>query len=138
MAKATRLSLAARNGALDSIARRLDGGTFELRSGTKPADPDAAITDGVLISSHAIQATSAPAASGGSLTFNLPADDTSADNGAAPTFYRAKSSGGVAVIDGTAGLTAADPNAVINVSPVVVGDLVKILSWSLSLPNSGL
>lgn len=78
--------------------------TIEIRTGTKPATPETAAT-GTLLATVAI--TGSFTSSSGSLTAADPGAVTVANAGTAG-YFRIKTSGGVAKLDGTVGTSSAD------------------------------
>lgn len=63
-------------------------GTLRFYDGTVPANAGSALSGNTLLSQHNLSDPSAPNASGGVLTYNAIADDTSADASGTPTFCR--------------------------------------------------
>jgi hypothetical protein len=97
-----------RNARLDEITAAIgSSGLLRVYSGTQPATGGTATT---LLAELALSATSAPAASGGVLTFSAITDDSSADASGTPTWARLCTSGGTAVVDMTAGVGSGDLN----------------------------
>lgn len=97
-----------RNARLDEITAAIGtSGLLRVYSGTQPATGGAATT---LLAELALSATSAPAASGGVLTFSAISDDASANASGTPTWARLTTSGGTAVVDMTAGVGSGDLN----------------------------
>lgn len=106
MAKNPKLSMAALSAQADVIATLLNGGTVEIRTGTQPASPDAAATGTLLaVLAFANPAAAAPASNGVVTFATMVPEDQVLDTGTA-AWFRAKTSGGTAVLDGTVGLTA--------------------------------
>lgn len=98
-----------RNTMLDAITT-LAGGSAKLRiySGTRPATGGATTT---LLAELICNATFAPSASGGVLTLNAIAQDTSADATGTATWFRiTKSDGTTHVLDGNVGVSGSDMN----------------------------
>lgn len=73
------------------------GGSIEIRTGSAPATPETAAT-GTLLATVAISGSFS--ASGGAITSADPASVTVAATGTAG-YFRLKTSGGTAIIDGT-------------------------------------
>src|SRR4051794_39788313 len=104
MANALRLSNAAVSAEADALARLLDNGYLRIYSGTQPATADTALSGNTLLAELRANATSAPAAVAGVLTFNAVTSDTANDATGTATFYRAfKSDGTTGVMDGSVG-----------------------------------
>ena len=76
----------------DALSDSADNGYLRIYDGTQPATADTAITTQVLLAELRFNATAAPAASNGVLTFNAITQDSSAKNfvydptGALPPF----------------------------------------------------
>ena len=82
-----------------------------IYSGTQATNPDTAIGVQVLLATLTCNATFAPAAAGGVVTLNAITSGTGtagAGVGTVATWYRLTTSGGVALIDGSVGTSAAD------------------------------
>lgn len=124
------ISNGAANAAIDVITDLLDGGTLEIRSGTKPATT-ATTAAGTLLVTVTLGTPSFGAASTRSATITDPAGATASATGTAG-WFRAKTSGGTAVIDGTVGTSGADLN--LSKTAIVAGGSVDITGGTLSLP----
>lgn len=119
-------SVAVRNAMLDTITAAIGAsGLLRIYNGTRPATGGAATTLGAQL---ALSATSAPAASGGVLTFNSITQDSSADNSITATWFRVTTSGGTQVIDGDVAASASDlnltPATIVATQPVSVTSFV--------------
>lgn len=104
-----------RNNQLAQITALAGASAFlRIYDGTRPATGGAATT---LLAELTCNATFAPAPSGGVLTLNAIAADTSADASGTATWFRIVSSGATHIMDGSAGAAATDlilsPSAVI-------------------------
>jgi hypothetical protein len=102
-----------RNARLDCISSGTTGvggsGRFRVYSGTKPAT-GAAIGAATLLAEMTLNATFAPAATGGVLTLNAITSGTAVASGT-PTWARFwKSDGTTAVVDMTSGVGSGDLN----------------------------
>ena len=109
---------------------------LNIYSGTQPASPDTAISAQVLLASLTCNATFAPAAAGGVLTLNSISNGTGtagAGTGTNATFFRLTTSGAVAHIDGTVGITASDLN--LNNTNIATGQTVSVTSFTLTNGN---
>jgi hypothetical protein len=82
---------------------QLDGGKIQLYSGTRPADPDTAVTDQTLLAEFQL-ASPAGDATDGVWTGDLPDPALIADNGT-PTWGRFLDDTDAAVADGDVGVT---------------------------------
>jgi len=100
-----------RNNMLDEIPTAIGAsGLLRIYDGTPPASVNDALSGNTQLAELALSATSAPAASGGQLTFNAISSDTSADATGTASFWRLLTSGAAAVVQGTAGTPGADIN----------------------------
>lgn len=135
MALNPKLSNASANAAADAVARLLDTGYLRIYSGTQPADADTALSGNTLLAELRFNATSAPAAVAGVLTFNAIAADTSADATGTATFYRAfKSDGTTVVTDGSVGTSGANLN--LNSVAIQSGAQVSVSSFTYTQSKS--
>lgn len=106
---ALKFSNSAVNGEADTLARLLDDGYLRVYDGTQPADADEAITTQVLLAELRFNATSAPAAVAGLLTFNSVTSDASSNNTGTASWARCLSSDGTSVVmDGSVGTSGTD------------------------------
>lgn len=129
MATTVSLTAEAENAQADALARLLDNGSVKVYDGTVPTDVSTALSGNTLLATCALSATSAPAASGGVLTFNAISDDTSIDATGTATFYRTfKSDGTTAVTQGTVG-TSGESMTLANTS-LVAGGTLSISSFT--------
>ena len=124
-----------RNNQLDEIPGVIGAsGLLRIYDGTPPADVGTALSGNTLLAECALSATSAPAASGGDLTFNAISDDASADATGTASFFRILTSGASAVIQGTVGTSGADIN--FDSVSFVAGGTVSISSLVISAGNA--
>jgi hypothetical protein len=120
------------NAEADALARLLDNGYLRLYSGSQPTNADTALGAQVLLAELRFNATSAPAASAGVLTFNALTSDTSADATGTAAFYRAlKSDGSTVVMDGSVGTSSAD--LVLNSTAIQSGAQVDVTSFAVTV-----
>jgi hypothetical protein len=120
------------NAEADALARLLDNGYLRLYSGSQPATADTALGAQVLLAELRFNATSAPAASAGVLTFNAITSDTAADATGTAAFYRAlKSDGTSVVMDGSVGTSSAD--LVLNSTAIQSGAQVDVTSFAVTV-----
>ena len=104
--------------------------TIEIRTGSKPATPESTVT-GTLLATVAISGSFT--ASGGALTSADPASVTVAASGTAG-YFRLKTSGGTAKLDGTVGTSGADMN--LSSTSLVSGGTVDLGVVTLTVPTS--
>lgn len=137
MASNLKYSASLKNGQQDAITTKLGASAIlELYSGSQPANPDTAITSQVLLASLTCNATFAPAASGGVLTLNSISNGTGtagAGAGTNATWFRMKTSGAVAHIDGAVGISGCDMN--LNNNNIATGQTVSVTSFTLTNGN---
>ena len=95
-----------RNAKLNAITTAVGGSALlRIYSGSRPATGGAETT---ILAELTCNATFAPAASGGVLTLNAIAGDTSANATGTATWFRILTSGGVAQIDGNVGTSGSE------------------------------
>lgn len=123
------LSNAAANAEADALATLLNTGYLRIYSGTRPANADTALSGNTLLAELRFNATAAPAASAGVLTFNAITPDSAADATGTAAFYRSlKSDGTTVVMDGNVGTSGSDCN--INAVAIVAGAAVSVSSMT--------
>jgi hypothetical protein len=104
-------------------------------SAARPAGPDTAVPGGsVLLAELPLSPTSAPAASGGVLTFNAITDEDSAPAAGDALWFRVVTSGGTGIIDGDVGTAASDLN--LNSVSITIGGTVSITSFEITAGNA--
>lgn len=134
MSSNLKYSASLKNAQQDAITTKLGANAvLNIYSGAQPANPDTAIGAQVLLASLACNATFAPAAAGGVLTLNAISSGTGtagAAGGTAATWFRLTTSGAVAHVDGTVGISGADLN--LNNTNIATGQTVSITSATLS------
>lgn len=125
-------SVALRNAQLDEITAAIGtSGLLRIYDGTRPATGGTATT---LLAELALSSTAAAAASSGVLTFNAISSDTSANATGTATWWRLATSGGTAVIDGSAGTSGADIN--FNSVSFVSGATIAVSSLTITAGNA--
>jgi hypothetical protein len=128
------LNATLRNTRLDAITTRA-GASALLRifSGARPATGGAETT---LLAQLTCNATFAPAASGGVLTLNSIASQTSAAASGTATWFRIQSSGGNIVLDGSVStISAGTGDLQLDDTAIVAGGTVAISSASFTEGN---
>lgn len=112
----------------DALSDLADNGYLRIYDGTQPATADTAISTQVLLAELRFNATAAPAASNGVLTFNAITQDSSANNTGTASWFRAlKSDGSTALFDGAVGTSGSDIN--IATTSIVAGAIVGVSSF---------
>lgn len=121
-----------RNARLDAITTFVGAsGKLRVYSGSRPATGGAITT---LLAELTLNATFAPAASGGVLTLNAIASDSSADATGTATWCRVfKSDGTTICFDGSVGTSAAD--FILNTTSIVTGAVVACTSATITEGN---
>lgn len=135
MASKLNYSQAAEQGQLNATTTAVgSAGLLYIFSGVQPSATTGA--DGTLVAGPFTLGTPfAPGASAALpsvLSPTLPAN-VNASASIQPTWWRVKTSGGTAVLDGSAGTSAAD----MTVGPTTSGQPVAITSWTITSGNSG-
>lgn len=135
MALNTQLSNSLVNGQADYLATQLNNGYLRIYSGTQPATADTALSGNTLLAELRFNATAAPAASAGVLTFNAITQDSSADASGTATFFRAlKSDGTTVMFDGTVGTSAA--NLIVPTTTVTATQPFSVTSFTYTVAKS--
>ncbi len=121
---------------LDAITTAVgNAGTLEVRDGTQPAGPATTAT-GTLLATFTLGspfAAGATTATPSVLSPTLPSNVNGSASGT-PTWFRIKTSGGSAVVDGSAATSGAD----LNLSGAIVsGQPVSITSWAVTGTGQG-
>jgi hypothetical protein len=112
----------------DALSDLADNGYLRIYDGTQPATADTAISTQVLLAELRFNATAAPAASNGVLTFNAITQDSSANNTGTASWFRAlKSDGSTVLFDGAVGTSGSDMN--IYTTSIVAGAIVGVSSF---------
>jgi hypothetical protein len=122
----------AANAMVDALTDLIDGGTVEIRSGAKPANPADAAT-GTLLATLTLPTPSFGAAASRAATVGAVAATTGSATGTAGHF-RAKSSGGTAYVDGTVTATGGGGDLELDSVSVVSGESVDITGGTWQIP----
>src|SRR3972149_4405052 len=111
-------AIVACNAVVDLLDAGAAAGYVRIYDGTQPANVDTAITTQDILSEHTLTdpafGAAADANPGGRATANPVVDDTSANKTSLATWYRAFDSNGIAVIDGSCGLTGSGADMILN------------------------
>lgn len=135
MATNTQMAYATVNAEADAMSDLLDNGYLRIYDGSQPANADTAISTQVLLAELRFNATAAPAASNGVLTFNaITAEDSALATGTATWFRALKSDGTTVVMDGSVGTSGAN----LNLSSVAIttGSSVAITAFTHTIPRA--
>jgi hypothetical protein len=131
----TQLADATVNGQADNLSARLNNGYLRIYDGTQPATADTAITSQVLLAELRFNATAAPAAVSGLITFNAITADSSANATGTASWYRCLSSDGTTVVmDGSVGTSGS--NMILPTTSIVAGVQVGVTSFTHDVRNS--
>lgn len=129
---AAKYTLAIRNADLDTRGALLDGGTIKLYTGTRPATPDVAVTDQVLIATMTFSDTAFAPADGGQVLSNTIIPGVSTVEGTV-TWARLCTSGGTAVCDIDVGTSGAD--LILANTHVLINTTVNCSSLTITEPS---
>lgn len=131
---ALKIATATRNAAADASAALLNTGYIRIYSGTRPANPQTALSGNTLLAELRFGATAFSAASNGVATANAITQDSSADASGTATFARILKSDGTSVWgDCDVGTSGSDIN--LNSVSIVAGGTVSITSMTLTQPE---
>lgn len=104
MSNTAKLTAARKNTMANALATSLNSGYLRIYSGTEPATADTALSGNTLLAELRFNATAAPSAVNGLLTFNAITSDASNNASGTATFFRAFRSDGTTVeIQGSVG-----------------------------------
>lgn len=135
MALNTQMADATVNAQADALSDLLDNGYLRIYDGTQAATADTALGAQVLLAELRFNATAAPAASGGVLTFNAITSDSSANaTGTASWFRCLKSDGSTVVMDGSVGTSSA--NLILATTSIVSAQVVSCSSFTHDVKNA--
>ena len=133
-----RIADALRNILADAFTARIDlgpgAGTVRFYTGAQPADADDAIGVQVLLATLTFSDPSAPAASGGVLTFDTITQDASADATGTATWARIEDSDGNNAFDCDVSVTGGGATIELNTVNIIAGGAVRISSFTVTIP----
>ena len=134
MALNLKYSASLKNLQQDALTTRVGASCLiDIMSGTQATNPDTAIGAQVILATLTGNATFAPGAASGALTLNPITSGTGtagAGAGTTATWFRMKTSGGTAHVDGTVGITGADLN--LNNTNIATGQTVSVPSFTIT------
>lgn len=137
----TKISTASRNAACNAVVDLIDGGAtaghIEIRSGTQPADPQAAVS-GTLLATIPLNDPAFGNASAGvatAATSPTAMTDSSADASGTATWFRVFDSNNVAILDGSCGPDNTYDMTLSNVA-IGAGQSVTVTSWTVTMPGA--
>lgn len=135
MALNTQVSDATVNAQANALATLLNNGYLRIYDGAQAASADTALGAQVLLAELRFNATAAPAAVSGVLTFNSITADASANASGTASWFRALGSDGVTVVmDGTIGTAAA--NMIIAATLITATQTVSCSSFTHDVKNA--
>lgn len=134
MAKNTQLTNLVVNAQADAITALLTNGTCKIYDGTQPATADTALSANNLLATLTFQATAAPAAAAGVITFNALTAGTAGATGTATFFRCFKADGTTVVFDGSIGTATA--NMILGTVSIVSGASVTSTSFTHTVAKS--
>lgn len=130
------LATSARNAMCDALVDLLDAGsgagTIQIRSGTRPADPNTTAT-GTLLATVTLIDPAFGAASTGAATLSDPVAVTAVATGTA-TWFRALDSTGAAVMDGRVTATGGGGDLTLSTTSITSGLSVDITGGTVTMP----
>jgi len=121
---------------LDSIRTTLNSGILRIYSGTRPTDGDTALSGNTVLAECTLNATAAPAASGGALTLAAITQDASANATGTASFARQFESNGTTVVgDLSVSVTGGGGEVQLNSLSITAGGTVSITTGgTITLP----
>jgi hypothetical protein len=123
-----------KNTRLDDITAAIgSNGKLRIYSGTRPTNPDTALSGNTLLADLALSATAAGSASSGTLTLSSITADSSADATGTATFGALLTSGNARIVDFDVGTSGSDCN--LNTTSIVAGAQVSISSFVITAGN---
>lgn len=129
----TRVSDAFRNAEVAAGTALLNGGYIEIRTGSQPATVATAVT-GTLLGTLPLSATAFGTPTAGVVTANTITGDSSADATGTAGYFRAFTSGAVAVIDGSITATGGGGDLQLNSVSIVAGGTINVTAWTITQP----
>lgn len=131
---AIKYAVTLKNARLDEITAAIStSGLLRIYSGTRPTNPDTALSGNTLLAELALSATFAAGASSGVLTASSITADSSADNTGTASFFTLATSGGTRKVDGDVGTSGSDLN--LNTVSIVSGAQVSVSSLTITSGN---
>src|SRR6266853_1784361 len=126
------LSATAASTAADALCALLNGGNVRLYDGARPITADTAVTTQVLLASPTFANPAFAASVSGVATAHAVVSDTNAAASGTTTWFRAVTSGGASVCDGSVG--TADADCVLSSVAIVAHGTVSISSVTYRQP----
>jgi len=135
------LSIAARNAANAAVTKLIDGGTgqptgkIEIRTGTKPANPDSPVTGTLLSTIKFSNPAFGTPLNGGNAANTLAPDSSIAASGTAG-WFRCYDRDGRAILDGDVGAVGSAADIQFDDLNLLAGGTVAIGQFTLTVPPS--
>ena len=134
MASNLKYAVALKNARLNQITSQLGtSALLSIYSGTQPTNPDTALSGNTLLAQLVCSSTFAAGASGGVLTANAIATETSANNTGTATWGSLTTSGATRIVDFSAGTSGTD--LILNTTSIVAGASVAVSSLTITSGN---
>jgi len=131
---ALKYAVTLKNGRLDQITSAIStSGLLRIYSGTRPTNPDTALSGNTVLAELALSSAFAPGASSGVLTASTITADSSADATGTATFFSLLTSGGTRKVDGDVGTSGSDLN--LNTTSIVAASQVSVSSLVITAGN---
>lgn len=134
MANNFKTSNQAVNTALDALLALLDGGKLRIYDGTQPATADTAIGAQVLLAELTFGSPAFAASAAGVAEAEAITEESAAIATGTATWYRAVTSGGAAIFDGSVGTSSAD--LILNAVAIQQNAIVAVTSLTVTLPKA--
>lgn len=123
------------NAMLDTLTTSANSGKLRIYSGTPPADADTALSGNTQLAELTMNATSAPAASGGVWTANAITSDSAADATGTASFFRMLASNGTTVLyQGTVTATGGGGDLELGTVSIVANAVISVSSLTITIP----
>lgn len=129
------LNTGAQNAMCSALTALANGGTVQVRTGTKPATVGTAAT-GTLLGTLTLAATAFGSPTNGTATAGTITGDTSADATGTAGWFRVLSSTSTGVWDGTITATGGGGDLTLDSVSVVTGGAINVTSWTITVPAS--
>ena len=131
---AIKYAVTLKNARLDQITSAIStSGLLRIYSGTRPTNPDTALSGNTLLAELTLSSTFAAGASSGVLTASTITADSSADATGTATFFSLLTSAGVRKVDGDVSTSGSDLN--LNTTSIVSGAQVSVSSLTITSAN---
>ncbi len=126
------LATVAANASANAIASLLDGGSVRIYDGTRPATANTAVTTQILLAEPTFASPAFATAVAGVATAHAITDEDDCPASGTAAWFRAVTSGGAAVFDGTVG--TADTDCVLSNVAIVAHGTLSITSCTITAP----